>query len=34
MGDNSKLREATGWEPQVSVEQIVEELLDYWRGRV
>lgn len=30
-GDNARLRAATGWEPTIGVEQIVEELLDYWR---
>jgi GDP-4-dehydro-6-deoxy-D-mannose reductase len=30
-GDNSKLRAATGWEPTIGIEQIVDELLDYWR---
>jgi GDP-4-dehydro-6-deoxy-D-mannose reductase len=34
MGDNSKLRAATGWAPQTGIEQIVEELLEYWRARV
>ncbi len=34
MGDNSKLRAATGWAPQIGMEQIVEELLEYWRARV
>lgn len=34
MGDNRKLCAATGWQPQVSIEQIVDELLDYWRARV
>jgi GDP-4-dehydro-6-deoxy-D-mannose reductase len=33
MGDNSKLRAATGWEPRIGMEQIVAELLDYWRTR-
>lgn len=33
MGDNSKLRAATGWQPQIGMEQIVAELLDYWRAR-
>ncbi|NJN15500.1 MAG: GDP-mannose 4,6-dehydratase [Oscillochloris sp.] len=31
MGDNSRLREATGWAPTIGMEQIVEELLAYWR---
>ncbi|HEY0735617.1 MAG TPA: GDP-mannose 4,6-dehydratase [Herpetosiphonaceae bacterium] len=33
MGDNSKLRTATGWQPEISMSQIVSELLDYWRAR-
>lgn len=33
MGDNSKLRAATGWQPEISMNQIVDELLDYWRAR-
>lgn len=33
-GDNSKLRAATGWEPQIGMERIVAELLDYWRKRM
>jgi GDP-4-dehydro-6-deoxy-D-mannose reductase len=34
LGDNSKLRAATGWAPTIGVEQIVDELLDYWRDRL
>lgn len=34
LGDNSKLRAVTGWEPRISVEQIVDELLEYWRHRL
>lgn len=33
MGDNSKLKAATGWEPQITMPQIVAELLTYWRER-
>ena len=33
MGDNHKLRAATGWEPRIDMEQIVMELLEYWRAR-
>jgi GDP-4-dehydro-6-deoxy-D-mannose reductase len=33
MGDNSKLKAATGWEPAISIEEIVAEILSYWRGR-
>jgi len=34
MGDNSKLRAATGWGPQIGIDRIVAELLEYWRVRV
>lgn len=34
VGDNSKLRQATGWEPRIGMAQIVAEVLDYWRARV
>ena len=34
IGDNSRLRSDTGWEPQIGIPQIVDELLEYWRGRV
>jgi GDP-4-dehydro-6-deoxy-D-mannose reductase len=34
MGDNRKLRTATGWEPRIGMEQIVDQLLEYWRVRV
>ncbi|MXW89795.1 MAG: NAD-dependent epimerase/dehydratase family protein [Acidimicrobiaceae bacterium] len=30
-GDPSKLRAATGWSPEVELEQTLDELLDYWR---
>lgn len=33
-GDNTKLRAATGWEPTIGMEEIVTELLDYWRGQL
>jgi len=33
-GDNSKLRAATGWEPQIAMPQIVSEVLAYWRQRL
>lgn len=33
VGDNSKLRAATGWEPRVGIEAIVAGVLDYWRQR-
>jgi GDP-4-dehydro-6-deoxy-D-mannose reductase len=31
MGDNTRLRQATGWVPRIGIEQIVDELLAYWR---
>lgn len=34
LGDNHKLRTATGWEPRIDITQIVAELLDYWRSRI
>ncbi len=34
LGDNTKLREATGWEPTIPFEQTLRDLLDYWRARV
>jgi GDP-4-dehydro-6-deoxy-D-mannose reductase len=34
LGDNSRLREATGWEPEIPFEQTTKDLLDYWRERV
>jgi GDP-4-dehydro-6-deoxy-D-mannose reductase len=33
-GDNSRLRAATGWAPQIGMEQIVAELLEYWRSQI
>lgn len=33
MGDNRKLRAATGWEPRIGIDQIVAELLEYWRAQ-
>ncbi len=32
-GDNSRLCNDTGWAPQIGMEQIVDELLAYWRAR-
>jgi len=34
IGDASKFRKATGWEPQIPFEQTLEDLLQYWRARV
>lgn len=33
LGDNTRLRAATGWEPTISIETIVDELLAYWRDQ-
>jgi GDP-4-dehydro-6-deoxy-D-mannose reductase len=34
LGDASKLRAETGWEPRIPFEQTIADLLDYWRARV
>jgi GDP-4-dehydro-6-deoxy-D-mannose reductase len=34
LGDNTRLRQDTGWEPRIGMPQIVAELLDYWRERI
>jgi GDP-4-dehydro-6-deoxy-D-mannose reductase len=34
IGDSTKFREKTGWQPQISFEQTLHDLLDYWRLRV
>jgi GDP-4-dehydro-6-deoxy-D-mannose reductase len=33
-GDPSRLRAATGWTPEIALEQTLEDLLDEWRRRV
>ena len=30
IGDSSELKELTGWEPTISIEQTMADLLDYW----
>jgi len=30
-GDNTKLRESTGWEPLIPIEATLSDLLDFWR---
>lgn len=32
--DTQKFREHTGWEPEISFEKTMDDLLDYWRVRV
>ncbi len=34
LGDSSKFRAATGWEPRIPFEQTARETLEYWRARV
>ena len=34
LGDASKLKAVTGWEPVIPFEQTARETLDYWRARV
>jgi GDP-4-dehydro-6-deoxy-D-mannose reductase len=32
-GDSTKLREQTGWNPSVPLEQTIDDLLDHWRSK-
>jgi GDP-4-dehydro-6-deoxy-D-mannose reductase len=34
VGDSRRLRETTGWEPRIPLEQTLRDLLAYWRDRV
>ncbi len=34
IGDPTKLKQATGWEPKYKLEQTLADLLEYWRNRV
>jgi GDP-4-dehydro-6-deoxy-D-mannose reductase len=34
LGDSTKFREATGWEPEISIEKTLSDTLDFWRDRV
>jgi len=34
VADSTRLRQATGWQPQVSFDQMLDELLGYWRQQV
>ncbi len=34
ISDSSRFRAATGWEPQISLDQMLADTLDYWRERV
>jgi GDP-4-dehydro-6-deoxy-D-mannose reductase len=32
LGDSTKLRQATGWRPEIPFEQTLDDLLNYWRS--
>jgi GDPmannose 4,6-dehydratase len=34
VGNNSKMLELTGWKPNISFEQTLNDILNYWRARV
>jgi GDP-4-dehydro-6-deoxy-D-mannose reductase len=34
VGDNSQIARDTGWRPEIPMEKTLEDLLEYWRGRV
>jgi GDP-4-dehydro-6-deoxy-D-mannose reductase len=34
VGDPTRLRQATGWEPRIGLQQTLRDLLDYWRAHV
>ena len=33
VGDAGKLRLDTGWQPEIPLEQTLQEILDYWREK-
>ncbi len=34
VGDATRLRNETGWQPQIPFDQMIDDLLGYWRGMV
>jgi GDP-4-dehydro-6-deoxy-D-mannose reductase len=34
LADYSKIKEATGWQPEIPFEQTLEELLNWWRAKI
>jgi GDP-4-dehydro-6-deoxy-D-mannose reductase len=32
LGDSARIRAATGWTPQISFDQTLDDLLNYWRS--
>jgi nucleoside-diphosphate-sugar epimerase len=33
VGNNARLRDATGWEPEKTVRDLIEDLVSYWAAR-
>ncbi|MGH7352712.1 MAG: GDP-mannose 4,6-dehydratase, partial [Candidatus Methylomirabilales bacterium] len=33
-GDSTKVRRETGWHPEIPLDRTLEDLLNYWRGRL
>ena len=33
-GDSKKFRELTGWEPKISFEQMIDEMVEYWMNKI
>ena len=34
IGSNKKIKTDTGWQPEISFEQSIADLLDYWNEKV
>jgi len=34
VGDFSKFRKLTGWEPEIPIEETLRGILDYWRQNI
>jgi GDP-4-dehydro-6-deoxy-D-mannose reductase len=32
LGDSTKLRQQTGWQPNIPFDQTLDDLLNYWRN--
>ncbi|MFH1402982.1 MAG: GDP-mannose 4,6-dehydratase [Candidatus Altiarchaeota archaeon] len=32
LGDNTKIRKACGWKPEVALDKTLSDMMDYWRG--
>jgi nucleoside-diphosphate-sugar epimerase len=33
VGDNARVRDATGWSPGHSLRELIEDLVNYWAAR-